>query len=224
MNLENLENETVEETTPVEQTETNEEELNLEIQEEGESENNQEQVEETEEDVFEKELQALKEYKKHNFENAKARLEKKGTKDEDIEDRIVSKLRGELLANAHTEALEEELSKIDSPKKRELVKYHYENSIQKSGMSRQSVRDDMQKALAIVNATALLKRSNEEKEARIAKKTVGKGISSGSQAPVSNKKEWEKVLTPSELAFGKARKWTEDMFKKAAELKRTNKQ
>lgn len=213
---------------PIEEIEEEvQEEETLEEAEDQDVEDVEETEEETKEDEddidYDAELEALKEHKKHNFDNAKARIEKKkGTQSVSVDvDEIVSRVTSVLSDQTKEDFIEAELELIKNPKKRELVRHHYENSVVKSGISRKAIRDDIQKALAITDHSMLLKRQGEASEARKAKMTIAKGGAGGGQpSNASTKKSWEKVLTPSEIAFGKKRGWTEDMFKKAAEAKK----
>lgn len=221
----------VEETT--EESETTDTETN---DEEEETESGDAQEETTDEDSnddefdYDGELAALKEHKKHNFDHAKARVEsknKKGTNTDVLKEIIrteLNKLKSDLTKDNAVDAVEDALAGIANPKKRELVKFHLENSIVRSGTSRQAVAEDVQKALAITDMALSKKRKTEKNQSMIAKETVSKGTSDGAQPPGKSKESWEKVLTPSDIAFGKKRGWTKEMFQKAAnlKLKRTN--
>ena len=128
---------------PVEDTE--EEVLDEETVEEADDQDT-EDVEETETETteddddidYEAELEALKENKKHNFNNAKARIEKKSKTQSIDVDEIVERVSGEITKKFSDDLLERELDKISNLKKRELVRYHYENSIVRTGITRQA--------------------------------------------------------------------------------------
>lgn len=218
MEKENLENlETVEETTEtevVEKNETEEETLNDETDNDDSS-NDIEESEEDGDDIdYDAELEALKQNKAKNFENAKKRVESKD-KTTDKES-LIAQVKSELIADLQKDIIEEELNSISNEKKRQLVKYHYENSIIKSGLSRQSIREDFAKATAIVDSLVNAKRKSENLIAKEAKGTVTTGSSKGGKPSNTGKESWERVLSPSDIAFGKKRGWTKEMFERAA--------
>lgn len=206
-NLENLE--TVEETTDVE--ESTEEILN-------ETEETVDAIEsdtDTTEDIdYDAELEALKKNKATNFENAKKRVEaKEKTTDKEA---LKAEIRSELIADLQKDLIEEELGTISNEKKRELVKYHYENSVVKSGSSKQAVREDIAKAIAIADAGVNAKRKAENLIAKEAKDTVTTGSSKSGRPSNIAHESWKKVLSPSDIAFGEKRGWTKEMFERAA--------
>lgn len=209
--------ETVEETEQLEET-TEEETLET---------NDEEPLEETEEESedfdFDAELEALKENKKQNFENAKKRLEAKKPKESSMNiDELADKVAARITADSAKDTFEDELAKLsNNPKKQELIRYHYENSIVKTGVSRQSIVGDLENALAITDKKMAAKRSSELAEAKIAESTAGRGAGmGGGSTKRTSREDYERVLTPSEIAFGKKRGWTKEMFQKAASIKK----
>jgi hypothetical protein len=211
-NLENLE--TVEETTDVEETE---EILNEELEETTDSVEDDVVAEDDQID-YDSELEALKENRAKNFENAKKRVEAKG-KNVDKE-ALIAEIKNELISDLQRDVIEEELSSISNDKKRELVKYHFEHSIVKSGSSRQSVREDMAKAVAIVEASVNAKRKSENLIAKNAKETVTTGSPTGGRPSTTAKEDLKRYLSPADLAFCEKRGWTKEMFERAtAEIK-----
>lgn len=213
--------EIVEETTEEETLETNDEILE------------QDEVEEdSNEDIdYEAELEALKEEKKKNFVFAKARVEAKKAKEEvidtpeepedDTKDTVL-RVKQEVYAEMAKDIIEDELARLsNNPKKQELIRYHYENSVLKTGISRKAILNDLENAYAITEKRIAQKRKNEESEAVIAQKTIGRSAGMGGGASkASTREEYEKVLTPSEIAFGKKRGWTKEMFQNAANAKK----
>lgn len=182
-------------------------------------------TEETTEDSldYDAELELLGEQKRKNFENAKKRIEgKKELPVDEIINKAVSKAKQEFISQFSKDAVEEELSKIENPKKREIVRHHYENSIVHSGTSLTSVKADIEKALAITDLALLKKRNTEELVAKEAKESVGKGTGMGGSIGSSktNKEDYEKILTPAEISWGNKRGWNKEMFNKAAQMKK----
>ena len=86
------------------------------------------------------------------------------------------------LADSSSDTLEEELERITDLDKRELIKFHLENSIVRTGFSRGSISKDIAKAIAIADAP---RREAEGKEIEIAlssKDSQGAPNSSGQDA------------------------------------------
>ncbi len=167
---------------------------------------------------YDAELEALNEQRRKNFEGAKTRLEKKKELpvDELIE-KAVNKAKQEFISMSANDIVEDELSMIENPKERELVKHHLENSIVRSGTSRSAMRADIEKARAIANYSSLKKRSAEEQLSKETKESVGVGTSMGgsvSTKPV--KEDYEKLLTPFELSWGAKHGWKKEMYQKLA--------
>ena len=214
MENENLEIEKVEETAEAEIVETNEEAEEI-LNESEETEEAVEGESDTTEDIdYDAELEALKKNKATNFENAKKRIEaKEKTTDKEA---LKAEIRNELIADLQKDLIEEELGAISNDKKRELVKYHYENSIVKSGSSKQAVREDIAKAIAITDALVNAKRKSENLIAKSAKETVTTGSSKGGKPSNTAQESRRKVLSPSDIAFGEKRGWTKEMFERAA--------
>lgn len=170
---------------------------------------------------YDAELEALNEQKRKNFEGAKARVEKKKELPVDeIIKKAVNEAKQEFISQFTKDAIEDELAKIENPKERELVKHHYENSIVRSGTSREATRADIEKARAIANYSSLKKRSSEELLSKETKESVGVGTGfGGSMSTKPVKEDYEKFLTPTDLAFGKKRGWSKEMYKRLAEQK-----
>lgn len=167
---------------------------------------------------YDAELEALNEQRRKNFEAAKTRLEKKKELpvDELIE-KAVNKAKQEFISMSANDIVEDELSKIENPKERELVKHHLNNSIVRSGTSRSSIMEDVQKARAIANYSSLKKRSAEEQLSKETKESVGVGTGmGGSVSTKAVKEDYEKVLTPFELSWGAKHGWKKEMYQKLA--------
>lgn len=76
--------------------------------------------------------------------------------------------------------LDEEISKITSdPDEQELIKFHYEKSIQKTGFDKNSIASDIQNASILANKPRLEKTMAELRQAAISKLTAKGGESGG---------------------------------------------
>lgn len=97
------------------------------------------------------------------------------------------------------DSLEFELEKITSnPKERDLIKFHYENTIRTTGIDRNSIRRDLERASIIANATKIKKVALEMKEAIKAKNTA-KNTSAGNNQDVDTSVETK--YSPQDLAI-----------------------
>lgn len=167
------------------------------------------------------ELEALEQRKEHNKTNAQKRLEtKKELPLSELVKKEMAAMREAIIADQATDILDEELASLSTnSKKQQLIRYHYENSIVKSGSSKGAIRSDLAKALAIADSSLLRKRANETTLARQANETTGTGAGMGASSSGSPKKseDYMKYLNPTEIKFGKDRGWTPAHFKKAAE-------
>ena len=166
-----------------------------EPQEEGVEEDDQDapigQVDEADEIDYKAELEKTKEvsnnYKKGMLiakeENKKLKAKKDDIDDwdldddddesEDIDEKISSKVN-ERMSELLGDAIEETLTTMtDNPDERELIKYHYENTLNKTGLSKRNIQDDLLNAKALANRRRIVK---ENKELKLAMRTKN-GIS-----------------------------------------------
>lgn len=105
-----------------------------------------------------------------------------------------------------------------SEDERKLIQYHYENSIVKSGLDPQSVRNDLENAKLLANKKALFKEAQEMKIALNHKQgisTTGQG--SGHSADPTLKSP-ESFFSKEQIADLKKRGWSDDKIAHAKEL------
>ena len=104
---------------------------------------------------------------------------------------------------------------------KKLIELHYQNSIVKTGVTRQAITEDLKKAKLLANAPKIQRENEELAEAMKAKQTISNSSygNSGGRAP--KKEDYSKAFSPGEWAFIQKRGWTDDMIKKAAESKKT---
>lgn len=99
------------------------------------------------------------------------------------------------------DVFEEELARTtDNTDERELTRFHYENSIKQSGVSRQAIAQDLKRARLLANERALYKENLELKAALIAKQTAGKATT-GTNQDRQEADEPEPKFTPQERAL-----------------------
>ena len=78
------------------------------------------------------------------------------------------------------DAIESVLDSLtDNPDERALAKFHYENTIKRTGYSKTAIQNDLQSALLIANRPRLQKTIDEMKQSMISKKTQAGGDSTG---------------------------------------------
>jgi hypothetical protein len=117
--------------------------------------------------------------------------------------------------------LEDELSSISTnPDEQKLIRLHYENSVMKSGMDRESVRADLEKAYLIANAPKLRKMNTELSASIKANKSKTNSSAGTSQADLPNiEVDYKKHFSAHDWEFIQKRKWTKEQIKKAYEDK-----
>lgn len=85
-------------------------------------------------------------------------------------------------AQMASDAIEETLSELtDDPKARELILHHYENSILKTGVSKQQIREDLKKANVLAHRPIVERLASEGAAARASHAATATGYA-GSQA------------------------------------------
>tara|TARA_R110000868_G_scaffold146635_1_gene367540 strand:+ start:134 stop:781 length:648 start_codon:yes stop_codon:yes gene_type:complete len=87
-------------------------------------------------------------------------------------ERAKSELAGDIVA--------EEISRMSAdPTAQELIAHHYQNSIQRSGMTRSQVRDDVRKAFTLAHGPIVEKLASEVAHANGARAATQTGYASG---------------------------------------------
>jgi len=138
---------------------------------------------------------------------------KKPQEDDEDEDDLINRKIDErvnlALKENSTDAVEGELQDItDNDKERELIKFHYENSIRQSGYTKAAIRQDLERAKLLANESKLRKENSELKEALKAKAAVGKGSSGNNQ--IKPEVEEDHKFSKADLEFMKKRGLTKE--------------
>jgi hypothetical protein len=83
------------------------------------------------------------------------------------------------------DTFDEELNGLTSdPDERELIKFHYENSLQKSGYSRKAIKSDLETAQVLANKKKLTKQISEMRQTMRTKQTItNSGMGSNQDKP-----------------------------------------
>jgi hypothetical protein len=116
-------------------------------------------------------------------------------------ERITSSIRENMLGDVISEELDS-LSKL--PEERELIKYHYDNTIRPSGTNRNAIREDLRNAYLLANQKKFIKETEELRVAVKAAATKSKGDSGSNQNPLKSK-ELAVKLSAADIAFCKKR-------------------
>jgi hypothetical protein len=98
---------------------------------------------------------------------------------------VVNALKNEILGDVLEESLDE-ISESDAEK--QLIKYHYEHTLNQSGSSRKAIAADLRKAKLLANESRLMRENSELKESLKSKVTLNKspmGASSKAPSPLS---------------------------------------
>lgn len=102
-------------------------------------------------------------------------------------DEIVEKIRGEASKDLEKFKVEMVADSIDATistlssnaDEQALIKFHYENSVQKTGFTKNAIKDDISNAYLIANKPRIEKNFQELKTASLSKKTVSGGSTTG---------------------------------------------
>jgi hypothetical protein len=161
--------------------------------------------------------------KKLNMERKNADVEQldEGAIEEIINQKVEEKLNARL-SDFSTDIFEDELMKSSTDAdERELIRLKYDNVINKSGFTRQAIRDDVANAKLLANAPKYLKASKELAETLKAKAAITNlGSSSNQQSAVGEPDNLRKHFTETDWVFMKKRGWSDEQIKKAIPPKR----
>jgi hypothetical protein len=119
--------------------------------------------------------------------------------DSKVEQRLKA-FQGEQVRDLVDASLE---SLTDNPKERELIKFHYENSLNHSGYTRASIKADLENARLLANRSKLLAENRELKEALKSKGSISNSGRGSNQDKIVT--EDEPILTPEERTLLKRR-------------------
>jgi len=122
---------------------------------------------------------------------------------EDIEEKVneaVDKKLNILTKDLVGDVVESALDAFSTdPDERELIKFHYENSLRPSGVSRTAILADLRRAKLLANESALLSENEELKEALKSKRSIS-NVGMGSNQQKATYEEGPK-FSEAELAL-----------------------
>ncbi len=125
---------------------------------------------------------------------------------QDIVKREVERITSSLKQDMIGDVIDEELNRLsDSQDERELIKYHYNNTIKSSGVSRKAIQEDLRSAYLLANQSKFLKENEELKAALKSEATKSKGGTGSNQKPLKAEEKTEIKLSAADLAFCKKR-------------------
>jgi len=171
---------------------------------------------------YEAELAKIKEERenyKQGMLNAKAKLKEKedepGEEEsippsinvDEITQQVTEQVRQQIdshLVADRQDFLQDTLNSLsDNVKERELIQYHYENTINKSGYSKSAIANDMANAKILANKSKLISENEELRQALIAKNSLSNAGVGSTYRTVEEKSEVP--LTEDDKAFLKKR-------------------
>lgn len=205
-----VEEEKVEETTT--QEAATEEQNDEEVENNGEGASSTEQEPEVDWKAEAERLQTERDNYREGMINAKDQLKKQKTdpegksttqeSDDDLAEKvgkIVSEQLSKFQTGLNANTVDSMLEKMtDNPDKRAVIKFHYENTINKTGTSTTDIERDLRNALAIADYGRTQKENSEIKTSAKNRKGVGSGDGKG-----SNKSKNQSNTDISKLKFSK---------------------
>lgn len=141
----------------------------------------------------------------------------------DIDSRVeesVNKRLSQITQDFTADAIDSALDAVSgSAEERSLVRFHYDNSIQRTGVSKTQIFEDMQKAKLLANAPKYLKENKEMQESLKSKRTtsmssMGANVDTSMQIPKND--DLQKKFSQRDWDFMKSRGWSEDRIRQAA--------
>lgn len=125
---------------------------------------------------------------------------------QDIVKREVERITSSLKQDMVGDVIDEELNRLsDSQDERELIKYHYNNTIKSTGVSRKSIQEDLRSAYLLANQKKFLKENEELKAAIKSQATKSKGGNDSNQKPLKAEESKGIKLSAADIAFCKKR-------------------
>ena len=104
------------------------------------------------------------------------------------------------------------------PDERELIKLKYQNSINKSGFTRQAIEYDLKQAQLLANAPKYQMRNREMAETLRSKQAITTAGAGSNQDPANGQQpdDLRKKFTARDWEYMKANKWSDEKIRKAA--------
>ncbi len=148
---------------------------------------------------------------------------KKGVDPEDIAKivgEVLSKELSSIKGALNMNTLDSSLNALTTnPAKKELIRFHYENSIVKSGEDPQSIKNDLENALLIADKKSLLKDMKELAISAKNRSQIGNNSMGGSDKPSSSKKFFSDEQKKDLKKRGFTDKMIDDLIKNMAKQK-----
>jgi hypothetical protein len=185
---------------------------------------------ETPEVDYKAELEEAKEkLKKAEFALYKRNVAAKAQRQEqaeevDIDSRVeetVAKRLTQITNDFTSDSIQSALESItENKEEQDLIKFHYDNSIQRTGVSKVQIFDDMQKAKLLANAPKYLKENKEMQESLKSKRTtsmssMGANVDISAQIPKND--DLRGKFSTRDWDFMKARGWSDQKIRQAAD-------
>lgn len=180
----------------------------------------EESEEQSEEESGELDYEAILEDEKKKAEHNRKGYELRKGKNEEVSEIVAKEVDAKLSAlrkEFQQDTLEAELSRLTTNEsEKKLILHFYENKLVKSGLTRESIKEDLQTAYLLANAKKIQKVNKETAEAIRAKESMGNSGGSNLDKPKPTK-DLSKLFSKNDWEFMKRRGWDEAKIKKAAE-------
>lgn len=140
---------------------------------------------------------------------------------DDVVDKAVQKGLSKIHSDLADDTIDDTLDNLASDAdERKLIKFHYENSIVRSGISRASIKEDMRKAKLLANAPRYERENKELEETVRAKTTTVKTAAPGSGGGSQPEEDMRKHFTARDWSFMQQRGWNKEQIRKAIPVKK----
>lgn len=140
-----------------------------------------------------------------------------------VEEKLNERL-GKLETSLVSSVLDDELARVSSnEEEKKLIKFHYENTIRRSGVSRSDVQVDLDKARLLANAAKYRKQATELEASVKAKKTTGNSSYGGSQTSSRVEDDYRKQFSAHDWDWMQKRGFSKERIKATADAIKASK-
>lgn len=152
---------------------------------------------------------------REGLKNAKDIMKKKNTMDPDEFKKMISEAIEDkfsvFTSNLTKSTLESKLDSLSSsPDEKELIRYHYENSIVKSGIDPSSIATDLENAKLLANRKSIFKKVDEMKISLNNRQKIGGSPQGGGSDEGDGKKKDDFYFSEAQLAELRNRGFTDE--------------
>lgn len=127
------------------------------------------------------------------------------------------------LAEQHQTRLSESIisrkikSLTDNPDEQRLIRFNYDNKINKSGFSEEEIESDLEDAHFLANKSRFMKERKELVESAVSKRTISTSGGGTNLDRPERTEDLSKKFAKHDWEFMKKRNWSDEQIRKAAE-------